>query len=49
MEDGSITFRPCVDLIDEWVTVGEAEIARAMIDVRQHEGEQIEGKCPSPE
>ena len=43
MEAGSITFDICRQVVDEWLTVSEAEIAGAMGLVYRESGEVIEG------
>ncbi|GAB4819037.1 hypothetical protein N2152v2_006083 [Parachlorella kessleri] len=43
IEEGSVTLEPCTEHVDEWVTVGEKEIARAMIDMYTHHGYMLEG------
>lgn len=43
IEDGAITFEWCRSLVDEFVLVDEAEIAGAMRDHMEREGEVIEG------
>jgi threonine dehydratase len=43
VEPDAITFGLCDALVDEFVLVGEPDIAAAMSDFRQREGEVIEG------
>eukprot|EP00884_Botryococcus_braunii_P007917 jgi/Botrbrau1/17126/Bobra.0157s0027.1 len=43
VEEGSITLQPCMDYVDEWITVEEVEIARAMVSMRREENLSIEG------
>lgn len=43
IEEDAITLGPCMDLVDEWVTVSEEEIASAMVGMHGHHGQQIEG------
>lgn len=43
MEEGSITLQPCIDFVDEWITVEEVDIARAMLDMWESGGIKIEG------
>ena len=45
VEDGSITFDYCRQLVDEWVTVSEAEIAGAMLHALDTHGLVIEGSA----
>jgi threonine dehydratase len=43
IEEDAITLGPCMDLVDEWVTVSEEQIAHAMVGMHGHHGQQIEG------
>ena len=43
IEAGALTLRPCIDHVDEWVTVTEEEIAAAVVGVIQHHSKLIEG------
>jgi threonine dehydratase len=43
IEEDSITLGPCMDLVDEWVTVSEEQIAHAMVGMHGHHGQQVEG------
>jgi len=43
VEEGSITFQPCRDLVDDWATVSEPLIAKAMVDIREQHGMVLEG------
>lgn len=43
IEDDAVTLSACRDLVDEWVTVTEEEIAAAMVGMHGHHGQQIEG------
>ncbi|KXZ41417.1 hypothetical protein GPECTOR_480g416 [Gonium pectorale] len=43
VEYDSVTLQPCMDCVDEWVTVGEGEIAEAMADMLEHHSKLIEG------
>jgi threonine dehydratase len=43
IEPGAITFEPCRALVDEFVLVGEDEIAAAMRDYMAAERQRIEG------
>ena len=43
IEDGSITFEPCQELVDEWVTVTEDEIAENLVEFMDTHHMLIEG------
>lgn len=43
IEPDSVTLEPCRQFVDEWVTVGETDIARAMVEMYSHHGTPIEG------
>lgn len=43
MEENSITWEPCRDLVDDWVRVSEREIATAMLDIANWHGLRVEG------
>lgn len=43
IEQDSVTFGLCQQLIDEMIIVDESEIADAMRDYERHEGERVEG------
>ena len=43
IEAGSVTLEPCRQFVDEWVTVSEQEIARAMTETYTHHGALVEG------
>mmetsp|Transcript_10410 Transcript_10410/g.20565 ORF Transcript_10410/g.20565 Transcript_10410/m.20565 type:complete len:454 (+) Transcript_10410:117-1478(+) len=43
IEDDTITLGYCADLVDDWVTVSESEIAAAMVGFHGHHAAQIEG------
>ena len=43
IEAESCTFEGCKTLVDEWVTVSESEIARALVGVHGHHAQVIEG------
>ncbi|MDH3679181.1 MAG: pyridoxal-phosphate dependent enzyme [Acidimicrobiia bacterium] len=43
IEPGSITFELCRSLVDEWVAVSEAEIARAVVDLIDDHQQLVEG------
>ena len=43
IEDDTITLEFCADLVDDWVTVSESEIAAAMVGFHGHHAAQIEG------
>lgn len=43
IEPGAITFELCRSLVDEWVTVSEAEIAAAVVDLIDDHHQLIEG------
>jgi len=45
VDEGAITFGPCATLVDEWVTVSEPEIARAMLSALERHGERFEGSA----
>ena len=48
VEEGTITFEPCAELVDDWVVVSEADIAAAMVRVEAEHAICIEGglsKC----
>lgn len=45
VERGSVTLRPCVECIDEWVCVSEADIAGAMVAVLERQGKLVEGSA----
>lgn len=37
IETDSITFGPCAELVDEWITVSEREIASALLGISNDE------------
>ena len=41
----SITLQPCCDLVDDWVTVEEHQIAAAMVGLKKAEGVSVEGSA----
>ena len=43
IEEGAITLGPCMNLVDDWVSVSEEQIAHAMVSMHGHHGQQIEG------
>lgn len=43
IEDGAITLAPCVDFVDQWVTVSEQEIADAIVSLLHHHSKLVEG------
>ena len=43
IEEGAVTLEPCRRWVDEWVTVGEGEIATAVVDMLTHTAMQVEG------
>ena len=43
VEEGSITWDLCRDLVDDWVRVSEREIATAMLDLAKWQGVRVEG------
>ncbi|BDA47857.1 Serine racemase [Coccomyxa sp. Obi] len=45
VEEGSVTFQPCCEHVDEWVTVEEHEIAEAMVGLKEAEGICVEGSA----
>lgn len=45
VEPGSITLQPCIDCVDEWLTVTEEEIADALLGMLQHESRLVEGSA----
>jgi threonine dehydratase len=45
IEPDTITFEPCRDLVDEWVTVTEAEIAGAVASMIDDHHQLVEGSA----
>lgn len=45
VEEGSVTFQPCCEHVNEWVTVEEHEIAEAMVGLKEAEGISVEGSA----
>jgi len=45
MEEGSITLPLCTQLVDRWVEVSEADIARTLYGYIEHEHQLIEGSA----
>ena len=43
VEDGSVTLDPCIQLVDRWVMVEEADIANAMVGLRDEDDLRLEG------
>jgi threonine dehydratase len=43
IEPGTVTFAPCRDLVDEWVAVGEDDIARAVTAMIDDHHQLVEG------
>jgi threonine dehydratase len=43
IEEGSVTLEPCTQFVDEWVTVCEGDIAKAMVNMYTHHGHMFEG------
>ena len=44
VHEDAITFEPCCRFVDEWLTVSEPEIARAMTGAADQHDERLEGK-----
>ena len=44
IEAGALTLQPCIEYVDEWVTLNEEEIGRAVVGVLQHHSKLIEGE-----
>ncbi len=40
-----MTFQPCCELVDDWVTAEEHEIAGAMVGLKEAEGISVEGSA----
>lgn len=45
IEPGAITLVPCMQLVDEWVTVTEAEIGDALLGLLHHQSKLVEGSA----
>ena len=45
VEEDSVTIDICRDFVDQWVSVSEEEIAKAMVTMERHTGEAIEGSA----
>lgn len=43
IEPGALTLQPCIDFVDEWVTVTEEEIGSAIVGMLQNHSKLIEG------
>ncbi|GLC75729.1 hypothetical protein PLESTF_001679100 [Pleodorina starrii] len=43
VEFGSATLQPCSDCVDEWVVVGEEEIAEALVGLLEEHSKLVEG------
>ena len=43
IEPGSLTLAPCIEYVDEWVTVTEEEIRAAMVGMLQNHSKLVEG------
>lgn len=43
VEENTITFEPCANLVGEWVTVSEAQIASAMLGMSKELSSAMEG------
>jgi threonine dehydratase len=43
IEAGAVTFEPCQQLVDTWVTVTEQEIADAVVSMLHHHSKLVEG------
>lgn len=43
IEEDTITLVPCMSLVDEWITVQETDIAKAMVHTYTHHGLAVEG------
>jgi len=43
IESDSITFEPCSQLVDDWVSVSESEIVTGMRWIFEHHGLKVEG------
>ena len=43
IETGALTLQPCIDHVDEWISVTEAEIASAVVGMLRHHSKLIEG------
>jgi len=43
IEQGSVTLQPCVEYVDNWVTVSEQEIADAIVSLLHHHSKLVEG------
>ncbi|GIL66142.1 hypothetical protein Vafri_19741, partial [Volvox africanus] len=44
VEFGSITLQPCLNCVDEWVTVTEVEIAEALVGLLEEQSKLVEGE-----
>ena len=45
IEPGALTLQPCIDFVDEWVTVTEEEIGAAIVGMLQNHSKLIEGRA----
>ncbi|GFR44263.1 hypothetical protein Agub_g5468 [Astrephomene gubernaculifera] len=43
VEEGSLTLPPCMCCVDEWVAVGEEEIAEALVELLEQQAKMVEG------
>ncbi len=48
IEPDSLTLQPCIDFVDEWVTVTEEEIGRAVAGMLQYHSKLVEGEERRP-
>ena len=44
MDPDTLTLAPCIEYVDEWVTVTEKQIAAAMLGLLQQHSKLVEGK-----
>lgn len=44
VEYGSMTLQPCIDCVDEWLTVSEVEIAEALVGLLEEHSKLVEGE-----
>ena len=43
VEEGTITFAPCMQLVDRWVLVEERDIAQIILGLLEHDDLRLEG------
>ena len=43
LEEGTLTLQPCMELVDDWVSVSELDIAHGLLGLLEHSQLRLEG------